>query len=436
MTAALAGARILVVPNECPFPATSGGRIDVSRRLRQLRGLGAELALLSWYDAPREGPPDSAARAELEALCPAHRLVPITRSPVELARRLAQAGRLPSHAAARWVTLQRPAVLAWARAFKPTLLLLDGLYGAAVVRWLAAELSVPWAYRSHNVEHRYMRQQAARAGHWRQRLGLWANLLGLEALERRTLREASAVFDISPDDAAYWNEQRDQARPGCPVLCWPPLVDDAMAARLARPADLPRWDALYFGNLNTPNNVDAVCWWIDEVLPLLPGPGLRLAVAGSRPSAALRERVARDARVTLLADPPALADEVAAARTLVNPVRSSSGVNLKSVEMLFTGAALVSTGAGVRGLTPAAAACFEVCDDAAGFASAMQRAWAPVPAGDALHHQAERAARRAAARRPYTPDGIPKAVVAALAVTAAPGEQGLPRQAPPGRSTR
>ena len=419
MTApSLAGARILLVPNECPFPATSGGRIDVSRRMRQLRGLGAEIALLSWYDAPREGAPDAAAKAELAALCATQHLAPITRSPAELARRLVWAGRLPSHAASRWVTLHKPAVLAWARAFRPTLLLLDGLYGAAVVRWLAAELSVPWAYRSHNVEHRYMRQQAAQARSWRQRLGLAANLAGLEALELRTLREAKAVFDISPDDARDW-----QARLGRELLCWPPLVDDAMAARLAGTAPEPRWDALYFGNLNTPNNVDAVAWWVGEVLPRLPDAGLRLAVAGSRPSAALRACVARDSRITLLADPTALPETVAAARTLVNPVRSGSGVNLKSVEMLFTGAALVSTGAGVRGLSAEAAACFEVCDDAAGFAAAMQRSWAPRPAEEAQRQWAEQAARRAKARRAYTPGGMPAAVLAALAGADAAHEQ-------------
>ena len=101
------------------------------------------------------------------------------------------------------------------------------------------------------------------------------------------------------------------------VLCWPPLVDDDTAARLARAPATPQWDALYFGNLNTPNNVDAVVWWVGQVLPLLPGPELRFAVAGSRPSATVREIVSRDSRVTLLADPPDLAERVAAARTLV-----------------------------------------------------------------------------------------------------------------------
>lgn len=404
---ALAGARILVVPNEFPLPATSGGRVDVWRRLQQMRALGAELALLSWYDAPRDGAPQPAALARLHEVCRSEWLTPITRSPAELLQRLLRLGRLPSHAASRWVTLDKPALLGWARGFRPTLLLLDGLYGVAVVRWLSRQLGVPWAYRSHNVEHRYMRQQQRQASSLPQRLGLAANLAGLERVERAAVNEAAAVFDISPDDAAFW--QHDTGRD---ILCWPPVVDELQARRLAaapvEPAEATRWDAAYFGNLHTPNNVEAVAWWLRKVLPLVEGPQRRFAVIGSRPSALVRELVAGDPRVVLLPDPPDLAEAVSAARVLVNPVQTSSGVNLKSVEMLFTRAALVSTSAGVRGLTPAARECFGVHDDATGFAAAMRAALEAAVPSEALD-------ARAAARRPYTLAGLPDAVLQALA---------------------
>jgi hypothetical protein len=69
----------------------------------------------------------------------------------------------------------------------------------------------------------------------------------------------------------------------------------------------------------------------------------------------------------------------------------------------------------VRGLAAGARGCFAVCDDAAGFARAMQQSWAPAAAGTG----AQRQALRAPARLPYTAAGLPAAVQAALAAPAA-----------------
>lgn len=366
-TAVQSGERVLVICNDFPLPANFGGRIDVWRRLGLMKSLGIETALLSWYDEPRNGLPDPAALAQLGQVCSTAQLTPIRRSLPELLQRIRYLGRLPSHVAARWVSIDRAAVLAWARVFRPTLLMLDGLYGVAVVRWLAQELAVPWIYRAHNIEHRYMRYQVVRAADWRLRAGLTVNLLGLERVERATVRDARQVLDISQSDAAFWRQQ------GHAQVRWlPTLVDEAYTAALAAAAQLPPlWDALYFGNLNTPNNVEAVRWLVKEVLPHLGQRPVQIAVAGSRPNDEVRQLVAADSRLVLVADPPDMAAVVGRARVLLNPVQAGSGVNLKSVEMLFSQAALVSTPAGVQGLGETVAACFTVRAEAPDFAAAM-----------------------------------------------------------------
>lgn len=387
--------RILVVPMELPLPANHGGRIDVWRRLCLLHARGHALALLSWQNLARDGDVAPQPMAELDAVCAARHVSWIRRSPLETLRRAVRLPWLPSHAAVRWVTLDKAAALAWARHFAPDVLLLDGLYGVAAARWLARQLGVPWVYRSHNIEHVYMRQQRARAEGWRARLGLAANLPGLRRLEEATVRDAACVFDISPADAAHW-----RARGHAHVHWLPTAVDAAFEAGVAQAATRPPdWDLAYFGNLNTPNNVEAVAWLVTEVLPLLPGRELRFVLAGSRPGAAVRRLAAVDARITLLADPPSVAAVAGAARVLVNPLQAGSGVNLKSVEMLFSPAHLVSTPAGVQGLTGAAAACFAVHADAAGFAAAVHAGLQAPPVAAVLHE-------RRAARAAYAPAGI------------------------------
>jgi hypothetical protein len=384
---------MLVVPIEAPVPTNSGGRVDVARRLGALRDAGHDTAVLTWHNVARDGAWTAALQAQLGSLCSTQHVSLIRRSALESLRRLAHLWHLPSHAASRWVTLDKPAALAWARRFAPDVVMLDGLYGVAVVRWLARQLGVPWVYRSHNIEHLYMRYQRRAAAGAGARLRLSANLLGLQRVEERLVRDAACVYDISVADAAFWRE-----RCGRQVHWLPTIVDAGFeAAMLAAAAQPAVWDVVYFGNLNTPNNVEAVRWLITQIVPKLPGPQLRVALAGSRPSDEVRRLAATDPRVTLLADLPSIPSIAGAARVLVNPVQGGSGVNLKSVEMLFSAAHLVSTPAGVQGLPAEAVACFAVHAEATAFAQAVARALegkAPIDV-----------TVRARARAPFTPAG-------------------------------
>ncbi|KQW41977.1 MULTISPECIES: glycosyltransferase [unclassified Roseateles] len=367
------------------MPATSGGRVDVWRRLQALRRAGHEIALLCWMDAGRVEPPSPAILAELQSVCRDVKLLPITRSLPEIAQRLLQLWRWPSHVASRWVTSRHAGLLDWARGFAPDVVLLDGLYGGAVAWELARRLGAPMVYRSHNVEHRYMNDQQAREERFARRLGLAANCVGLERFERQTVARAVQVMDISLEDAEYWRAQGFSH-----VSCVPTLVDAGFAARLSQaPADKP-YDLLYFGNLNTPNNVEALRWLVGAVLPRLPARDLRIAVAGSRPTDAVRALLATDARITLIENPADMAEVVGQARVLVNPMLAGSGVNLKSVEMLFSRAALVSTSVGVKGLPEAARRCFAVADAPEAFGAAIERGLGEA-AAETEHRTAARA---------------------------------------------
>jgi glycosyltransferase involved in cell wall biosynthesis len=373
--------RILVIANDAPLPANSGGRVDVWRSLQALHRGGARLALQGWLDAGRGTHPDATLLQQLRAVCDTVNLTPITRSPREILQRLLRLAWLPSHAASRWVTLDRAQLLADARRFAPDAIWLTGLYGGASAIWLSRSLGVPLLYRSHNVEHLYMRRQLAHAVGLTQRLGLLANLIGLRRFERRVMRAARVVFDISQDDQAWWRAQ------GFAQVEWlPTLVDDDMARALSQPAEA-RFDVIYFGNLRTPNNVDAVRWLVEAVLPRLQRPGLRVLLAGSDPSADVQRLAASDARIELIANPPDMPSLVRQGRVLVNPVRAGSGVNLKSVEMLFTRSALVSTRVGVQGLPATVQACFALADDADAFARAIEQGLDAVPTPEQLRQR-------------------------------------------------
>ena len=378
--------RILCVANEIPLPANSGGRVDVWRRFQALRAAGHQLSLLCWFDAGRTDAPSPAELAELAEKCDGLVVLPITRSVGELARRALHLWRWPSHVAARWVTSRRAGLEGWAKSLAPDLVLLDGLYGGAVAIDLARGLGKPMVYRSHNIEHRYMVQQGRCERRVVRRFGLAVNSIGLERFERMVIGCAKRVMDISPDDAKLWRDL------GFPHVLWvPTLVDPSFAEHVARVSADKGNDVLLFGNLNTPNNVEALRWFVQSVLPRLPEPALRIAVAGSRPTPEVRALLRGDPRLTLIEDPTDMATVLGTSRVVVNSMRVSSGVNLKSVEMVFSNAALVSTSHGVSGMPPSARSCFVVADTPAEFAAATMHALA----GAKPDVEARDAARRA-----------------------------------------
>lgn len=357
--------KLLIVSNDVPWPPNSGGRVDVWRRLRALRAAGIQVGLLCWCDGPQDAALTVEVMHELSSYCEGVKVFPIRRSGYELLCRLACLFRMPSHVASRWVATPRATVRTWAAQMAPDVLLLDGLYGGAIARDLARVLRIPLLYRSQNIEHLYMRAQFNLAPTFKQKLGLALNLLGLERFERATFGAARRVFDISIDDRMYWQ------REGFDHIDWlPPLVDDEFKQSLSEVTE-KSIDVLYFGNLNTPNNLDALAWLVREVLPAVGGPALRVVVAGSRPSALAVETVQMDPRIHLVADPTDVAALVVRARVIVNPMLAGSGVNLKSVEMLFSEAHLVSTSIGVKGLPLEAKRCFSIADRAPEFATAI-----------------------------------------------------------------
>lgn len=360
--------------------------------------------LVCWQDEGRDTSAQQAqARAELSRLCEDVAIYTIRRGFLSTLRRFAAMGSRPSHAAARWISADRESLLSAAHAFRPDAVLADGLFAGSVAAWLAHRLERPMVYRAHNVEYQYMAEQFGLARDLRTRIGIGLNRLGLRRFETAIWRTSDAVLDISMDDLAHWRTL------GMRHGTWLPAIAEESEFEELKPNVAPEWDALYFGNLHTPNNVAALDWLIDEVRPRLPAT-FRVAVAGSRPTSEVRRRLSA-AGIDLIADPPRMADVVAKARVLMNPARAGSGVNLKSVDMLFTEAGLVSTPVGVMGLPEAVRSCFMVAADPAGFAACIQAA---------LEGPFERQ-QREAARRLFRPAEV--AATVCETVTRCAGQQ-------------
>lgn len=384
--------KLIVIANEAPYPANHGGRVDVWHRICALKAAGAEIFLIFWSgDAPDELPAAQAlARLRQEVVDLSYYV--IHRSVAERITRAWRLWRWPSHVASRVLARSdRKVLLEKVRVFRPDAVWLDGIYGGVLAAELAETLAVPLFCRSHNIEHLYMSRQVAKAAYLRDRLAWGLNLLHLRSFELGTLRRAARFFDISMDDVQFWRGL------GLSNGAWlPPMMDPGSAARLSAPwEEPPAFDVGYLGNLFAPNNVEGVLWLLEEIVERLrvTRPGLRMFVAGARPVDKIVEATQRHG-ITLLANPESGVPVLRTARVLVNPVFAGSGVNIKTVEMLFTPAQLVSTTQGLTGLPGEVTRHFHCADAPDAFAGAILQGLA-VPEGNL-------AAERAEARRLFS----------------------------------
>lgn len=357
--------RIVHLLHEFPYPPNSGVRCDMWRRLLAFEELGHEVLALAWVS---EGAGEMWTPEELAAV-EAHTagFVPIVIGADwwTKARRLWNLRRHPSYIASRIPPpTEREALIARVRDFAPDLIWLEGVHPSWLALELKRRLGLPLAYRSHNIEFRYVAEQAALARSARLRLALTAGTWGLEAAERGVHATAERTYDISADDLAWWRGQ------GFDRSDWlAPQPDPAVLATAGSPAAARDIDLLFVGSLVSPNNVAGLEWYADAVHPRVTAaiPDLSVTIAGRAPSPALAKRLGA-AGLTLVADPADLGPLFARSRVMLNPILHGSGINIKTVDMLATGQRVVTTPKGARGLPAEVVAELDVADDAAAFA--------------------------------------------------------------------
>ena len=205
-------------------------------------------------------------------------------------------------------------------------------------------------------------------------LAQWRKLKRYEAL---VMRQCDAVVAVAEADRATLLGLAPEATIG--VV--PNGVDTAYFSSAAMASD--RVGALAFraptlvfsGTLDFRPNVDAVTWFVREVLPRIRArqPDLRLLVVGKRPAPAL-QRLADQGTLLLTGEVSDVRPYLAGAAVYVVPMRIGGGVRLKLLEALALELPVVSTRMGAEGLAGLSAGehCL-ISDDAAGFAEATLR---------------------------------------------------------------
>lgn len=358
--------KIAVLALDTPYPAHRGGRADIWRRIQGFKALGHSVMLIHHFEPDEE---DAQAFKHIDTVVDARVSMPMRRSKWRTLRQLLQLYRRPWHVATRIPSAEdQTELVRTLESFDPDLYWLDGPWVGEIMRGLPPSLRRPYAYRSHNIEHLYIRSQARSARARRDQIAWTLASLNVLPYELGLMRGAVRVLDISMDDLAFWQSH------GLSNAGWlPPLADlfDAPSTSTAIAGDV-----VFTGNLQTPNNLQGLRWLLETVWPrvLAQCPDAHLHVLGSTPTAQTRAWLESHANVLPAYDLPDVRPYLAGARVLVNPIFTGSGVQLKMLDMLMAPAPVVTRTQGMRGLPPFMKDAAFVFDDAEQFAAAIQKA--------------------------------------------------------------
>ncbi|RLA61608.1 MAG: hypothetical protein DRR04_02530 [Gammaproteobacteria bacterium] len=114
-------------------------------------------------------------------------------------------------------------------------------------------------------------------------------------------------------------------------------------------------DILFVGGFNHPPNVDAICWFAEEVMPLVQQgcPGIRLHVVGSNPTDDVQDLQSEHVVVYGYLSDEELEALYRRVRQVVVPLRFGAGVKGKVLEAIQKNLPVVTTSIGAEGLPEA-----------------------------------------------------------------------------------
>ncbi len=350
--------KITIVAIEIPYPPTHGGRVDIWRHIEAFNKLGVEVQLICWS-------PDEVSDVDRNAInelvsdlhvlkyaSVARRCLPFLTYPLRNTSRMLFGSELTE-------------MYQEVGEFQPDAILVEGLSGCILGRQLSSKLGVPYVYRSQNIEHQH---QAAlhKVTSGRQRISSFLKLLHVEKMERQTIEEADAFFDISIDDIEYWRAE------GCDNGYFlPPLLDINNTIDTDDASVSPsKYDVVFLGNLFTENNVAGVEWFLKSVVPLIleKKPDLSVLIAGSGPLQSIVDLCNSIDCVELLIGPESAEDTFNSGAVLVNPIAVGGGVSIKTIDMLTTLKPIVTLKKGIYGIDESVKELFHLADDAENFA--------------------------------------------------------------------
>lgn len=355
--------RVIIVGDEFPYPVNHGGKVDAWNRIIAFKELGCEIFYITWVKNNEQ--PSDKHLSQVANIVDDIEIIPYPSK----AKRIVRMFKYPSLVTARVFDAETyENLLHRLKSFCADFVFIDRIYAGVAGLQIGSSLSLPVSLRLHNIEHQYIKGQFLLAKSFYSKLQLFAAGLHLRRYENWLIKKVDHFFDISISGLQYWESL------GYKHGYWlPPIyLDTHNSYAPSGTQSAYTYDICFFGNLYSANNVDGLVWFVSQVLPLILtlAPGASLLIMGSNPVPEV-SKLANANNVAVIANPKKFDQYLIQSNILINPTRFSSGVNIKTVEMLFKHNQVVSTTAGIAGLPAEIDDAFYVADTPADFAKCI-----------------------------------------------------------------
>jgi polysaccharide biosynthesis protein PslH len=354
--------KITMICHDIPYPPNYGARVDTWRRIKAFSEFGAVMQLVCWSG---ETPIPEDLLEINKYFCKVY-IIPFDRSLFNSVRRVIDLLSYPLEVTSRILRgEQLSKVINEIRDFSPDVIWSDYVHCGDLAVKISKTLQRPLISRSHNIEHVYYRNLLESSIDWKGKLRRFFSVAHLEKYEKNILVNSSLFYDISIDDLRFWkNKGFSNGR------YLPPFIEFSNKTQLNLKSNSLEYDIVFLGNLNTDNNVAAIFWFINQVLPIIKKkfPDVKVLIAGSRPAKKIEELCTSQQGVSLKVNPPDAASIYESGKVLINPMEKGSGVSIKSIEMLMSGRPIVTRLQGVAGIPEEVKKHFHIALDTESFA--------------------------------------------------------------------
>ncbi len=235
--------------------------------------------------------------------------------------------------------------------------------GTHCARFLKAVVSVPRVLGTHNIESQIWFRRAILARSWIEQIFFRMQAIKMRWFERRALLQAETAIAVTPHDL---RQMRDWGVTEMSVV--PNGVD--LEAYGASSETERQSEILFLASLDWYPNVDALRYFLAEILPLIltVKSATMVRVVGRRPPKSLKKLVSGNSHVDLIGEVSDVRPHLAQAEVVVVPLRIGGGSRLKILEALAAGKAVVSTSVGAEGLGLTPGEHFQLADNPFDFA--------------------------------------------------------------------
>ena len=215
------------------------------------------------------------------------------------------------------------------------------------------------------VDLHYLREERAAALDGNRELARHAALT--KAQELKVMRSTDVTLVVSTAEQALLARELPDRRIE--------VLSNVHALHGCRKPFAARRDLVFIGGFQHPPNIDAACWFVAEVMPLLrtDGSGPRLHIIGSKAPASVLALAAGDVIVHGYVED--LAPLMDSSRLSVAPLRYGAGVKGKINMAMSYGLPVVATPIAVEGMHVEPGVDVMVADSAAEFAAAIRSAY-------------------------------------------------------------